>query len=108
MSEIESVTAETWDEAVKNAAGLVLVDFWGPQCQPCLAMKPELPGVVAQFPAVRLYALDVTKARRLCIREKVLGLPALLLYRDGQEVARLSGEEVTAASVGAWLGTVLK
>jgi len=107
MDEIESVTAETWEALVAKAPGLVLVDFWGPQCEPCLAMKPQLRAVMDAFPEVKLYALGVTKARRLCIREKVLGLPALLLYREGKEIARHSGEDVTADTVRDWLGSVL-
>ncbi len=32
-----------------------------------------------------------------------MGLPALLLFRDGEEVDRLTGEDITASSLDAWL-----
>lgn len=105
---IENLTADEWDARVTEAPGLVLVDFWGPRCVPCLALKPHLPRLMEDFPQVRLYALDSSQARRLCIRLRVIGLPTLVLYRDGVEVSRHGGNDVTAATVRVWLSEAVR
>ena len=47
--------------------------------------------------------LEAPKARRLCMELKLMGLPAFLLFRDGEEVARINGPQVTAESLTNWL-----
>ncbi len=41
------LTRENFDEEVTEAAGRVLVDFWGPGCGPCRAMESVLEAVPA-------------------------------------------------------------
>lgn len=48
---------------------------------------------------VKFTSLDITKARRLAIKQKVLGLPAIIIYKDGEEVERLAESEATAEAV---------
>jgi thioredoxin 1 len=84
-------TAETFLELTRE--GSVLVDFWGPRCQPCLAMMPaiaELEGVSGG--AVRVVKVNAPDNRQLCRDLRVLGLPTYVLMRDGVELERLSGE----------------
>ena len=50
---------------------------------------------------VRFTKLDTTKARRLAIKEKVLGLPTIAIYKDGQKIDELTKEDATAANVEA-------
>ena len=73
--------------------GSVLVDFWGPRCQPCIAQMP----LVAQLEedsrgAVRVVKVNSAEARDVCRELKVFGLPTYVLMRDGVELERLTGE----------------
>jgi thioredoxin-like negative regulator of GroEL len=43
--------------------------------------------------------LDASKARRLCMSLQVRGFPTILLFRDGQEVARISQPNLTPEQV---------
>ena len=47
--------------------------------------------------------LEAPKARRVCIELRLMGLPAFLLYRNGQEVARLTDPNLTADQLDEWL-----
>jgi protein-disulfide isomerase-like protein with CxxC motif len=47
--------------------------------------------------------LEAPKARRVCIRLKVHGLPTFLLMHDGEEVARLSASTISPAELKDWL-----
>ena len=76
-----------------TAEGSVLVDFWGPRCQPCLAMMPTIAKLEKEARgAVRVVKVNSAENRDICRELKVFGLPTYLLMRDGEELERLSGE----------------
>ena len=90
------VNRDSFEREVLASREPVMVDFWGPQCQPCLALMP----VVEQLEKDYANRLKVTKVnaaenRILCARLRVLGLPTYLFYKGGEEVNRLMGEGVT-------------
>ena len=91
---------ENFEEEVLNAQGPVLVDFWGPTCEPCKALMPHIHALEEKYgDKVKFCSLDITKARRLAIKQKVLGLPAIIMYKDGKEVDRVAESGATATSV---------
>ena len=76
-----------------TAEGSVLVDFWGPRCQPCLAMMPTIAKLEEEAGgAVRVVKVNSTENRDICRELKVFGLPTYVLMRDGEELERLSGD----------------
>lgn len=94
------LTRDNFDEEVKNAEGYVLVDFWGPTCEPCKALMPHIEELEKTYgDKVKFTSLDITKARRLAIGQKVMGLPAIIIYKDGEEVERLAEAAATASAV---------
>jgi len=73
--------------------GSVFVDFWGPSCQPCLAMMPTIAKLEEEADgAVRVVKVSAPENRQICRDLRVFGLPTYLLMRDGEELERLSGE----------------
>ncbi len=101
MGKVVDATKEDFDSLVSE--GTVLVDVWGQECQPCLALMPAVERLAEERDDLDVVKLEAVKARRLCMSLKVMGLPAYLLYRDGEEVSRLSGAGVTESSLVAWL-----
>ena len=84
-------TADTFSELTSE--GAVLVDFWGPRCQPCLAMMPTIAELETEAGgAVRVVKVDSSQNRQICRDLRVFGLPTYILMRDGEELERLSGE----------------
>ncbi len=72
----------------------VLVDFWAEWCPPCLVIAPILEQVVREREGgVRLAKLEVDEGEnmKLAGRYAVRGFPTVILFRDGEEVARFSG-----------------
>ena len=94
-------TRENFDELVES--GTTLVDVWGPECRPCLALMPHVEKVAAAREDLRVVKLEAPKARRVCIRLGVHGLPTFLLLRDGEEFARLSASAISPAQLDDWL-----
>ena len=84
-------TVETYEDL--TAEGSVLVDFWGPRCQPCLAMMPTIAKLEEEADgAVRVVKVNSAENRDICRELRVFGLPTYVLMRDGEELERLSGE----------------
>jgi len=103
---LTEATRETFRDLV--AEGTTLVDVWGPDCQPCLAMMPFIERLAAErageFKTVKL---EAPKARRVCIELRVMGLPAFLLFRDGEELGRINGADLNESKVQVWLDDTL-
>ena len=99
-----AVDKDTFQAEVKDAKGLVLVDYWSESCEPCKALMPEVLALADKYgEKVKFTKLDTAKARRLAISEQVLGLPTITLYRDGQKIAELTKDDATAANIEAMI-----
>jgi thiol-disulfide isomerase/thioredoxin len=105
MGSLTDATKETFEELVSS--GLVLVDVWAKSCRPCVRLAPRVAEIAAELPELDVVKLDATKARRLCMAYQVRGLPTFLLFRDGQEVARLTDTSLTPAGLDKWLAAQL-
>jgi thioredoxin 1 len=79
-----------------------IVDFWGPQCAPCLALMPEVEKLAEELAGkVKIGKLNSAENRRFCMSMKVMGLPTFLFYKNGECQERLSGDDVSIASIKA-------
>ncbi|HWH34910.1 MAG TPA: thioredoxin family protein [Acidimicrobiales bacterium] len=101
MGAVMEATKEDFEELVSE--GLVLVDVWGPDCQPCLALMPHVEALAEQRPDLSVVKLEAPKARRLCMKLRVMGLPAFVLFRDGEEIGRINGPQLTPENLSAFL-----
>ena len=101
MNTLTDATRDNFFDLV--ADGDVLVDVWGPSCTRCVALLPHVEALAARRPDLRVVKLEAPKARRVCMELRLMGLPAFLLYRDGQEVARLTDPNLTADQLDEWL-----
>jgi len=102
MAEISEATRENFDELV--ASGTTLVDVWGPDCRPCIALMPHVERLADErADELKVVKLEAPKARRVCINLKVHGLPTFLLMHDGEEVSRLSASTISPAQLNDWL-----
>lgn len=101
MSTVVDATKDNFEELVSQ--GTVLVDVWGPECRPCFMLMPHVEKMAEDRAELTVVKLEAPKARRLCMTLRVMGLPAFILYRDGNEIGRLSGGDITPASLEAWL-----
>jgi thioredoxin 1 len=89
------VNHDNFAREVIQAEKLVVIDFWGPRCVPCLALNPQVESLEKVYgEQVKIAKVDSSKNRRLCLELKVLGLPTFLFFKDGAEVGRLTGEKL--------------
>ncbi len=84
----------------------VLVDVWAQWCGPCRMMAPTFAAAAAKFePNVRFLKLNADETRAPA-ELGVRGIPALILFHNGREVARQAGL-MNGAQLETWLKSEL-
>ena len=98
------LTKDTFEEEVLKAEGKVLVDFYGDGCVPCAALMPHVHALADEYgDKIKFCALNTTKARRLAISQKILGLPVIAIYENGQMIDSCVKDDATPENVEAMI-----
>lgn len=98
---------ENFDAEVLGSSGLVLVDFWSPKCEPCKELLPDIEALAEKYGSkMKFGKVDVSQNRRLSIGQKVMGLPTILIYKNGQKVVEMS-KDFTADDVEVKINELL-
>jgi thioredoxin 1 len=92
MSHFEAVTEENFESIVLNAPVAYLLEFGATWCQPCRRLEPELEKLEGMLAgSVKFGQADVDVAPDLAAQFGVMGVPTVILFQQGQAVARLTG-----------------
>ena len=98
------LTKENFTAEVLEAEGTVLVDFYGDGCVPCQALMPHVHAMEDVYgKQIKFTSLNTTKARRLAIGQKILGLPVMAIYKDGEKVDELVKDDCTPETIEAMI-----
>lgn len=94
------LTKENFEAEVLQADGTIFVDFFGDGCVPCEALMPFVHEMAHKYgEKIKFASLNTTKARRLAISQKVLGLPVMAIYQNGDKVEELVKDAATRENI---------
>lgn len=98
------VDKDTFEEVVLNNDGYVLVDYWSEGCEPCKALMPDVEALEAEYDGkVKFTKLDTGKARRLAISQRILGLPTIALYKNGEKIDEVTKDDASKTNIKAMI-----
>jgi thioredoxin 1 len=77
---------------------LLLVDFWAAWCGPCRMLAPVIEELAEQYSdKVTVAKVNVDEEKELAARYGIQTIPTVILFKDGQPVAKEIGVQPAAA-----------
>lgn len=99
MSEnIKYLTVDNFDEEVLKASQPVLVDFYADWCGPCQALGPVIDNLADKYAGkIKIAKLNIDEHRKVALTYRVMSIPTLFFFKDGEIVERITGALPQAA-----------
>jgi thioredoxin 1 len=86
-------TTAAFQGDVLDAPGPVLVDFTADWCGPCRMVTPVLQQIAAERDDLTVLQVDADNNPELTLRYRIMGLPSMALFRDGELLTLLVGAQ---------------
>jgi len=89
MNELTSQNFE--NEVIKNEK-TILVDFWSPNCSPCLVIAPVIEELAKEFEGrAAVGRLNIMENPEIAKQYKIVGVPTLIIFKNGKPAERATG-----------------
>jgi thioredoxin 1 len=89
---VKIVTDQNFQREVLESAETVLIDFTATWCGPCKTIAPFIDQLAAEYSGrVKIAKLDIDENPETPSRLGIRGVPTLIVFKGGQEVARQVG-----------------
>lgn len=88
---IKRLDEEHFGPMVLGNPGITLVDFYADWCGPCRQLMPVIEKAVRDYPDVSFFKVDIDRNRSLAARYRIMGIPHLIVFKDGEAVAEARG-----------------
>ena len=87
------ITGEEFNELINNSHEVVVVDFYGEWCMPCLMLAPIIDDLSEQMKEVKFVKINVDDNQKLAGKYSVNTIPCLIIFKQGEEVDRIIGSQ---------------
>jgi thioredoxin 1 len=92
MSEPFVTSDESFERDVLDSTEPVLVDFWAEWCAPCKMIAPVVAEIAEEYDGqIKVAKLDADENPNTMQAFGIMGIPTLILFKDGQIAERITG-----------------
>jgi thioredoxin len=91
MNEIEHLSHASFERALSETPGPLIVDFWAEWCGPCRVVAPLLQRLAGEHPELRIAKLNVDHEPELAAEHMIRGIPTVIRFEGGVETCRANG-----------------
>jgi thioredoxin 1 len=92
MAEVKYVTEDNFEADVIGSELPVLVDFTAVWCGPCKMLAPVIEELADEWQGKAIiFKMDVDNNPETPMKYSVMGVPSLILFKDGEIAARVTG-----------------
>lgn len=89
---VSAISDAAFEKEVLQSEQPVLVDFWAAWCGPCRALAPVVDEVATEYQGkLKVMKMDVDANNQTPARYGIRGIPALLLFKDGNVAEQIVG-----------------
>ncbi len=82
----------SFNEKIINNGETALIDFFANWCMPCKMFSPVLDAVAEEYKGkVNCYKVDVDNDAEIAAKYKIMSIPAVLLFKDGEVLDSFNG-----------------
>lgn len=92
MNRVIALTNESFSDEVLQSSSPVLVDFFATWCGPCKMMAPVIEALAEKYAGrLKVCQCDIDAAGLPAVQYRVMSVPTLILFQNGEAVTRLVG-----------------
>lgn len=107
MSHVIKVTDANFDSEVMKSAQPVLLDFGATWCGPCKQLAPIVEELAGEYTGrLKVGAIDIEESPETAVRFGVMGVPTLVLIKNGQVSAQHTGA-MPKAKLTDWIARAI-
>ena len=87
---VKEINAEEYSEII-NSTNPVVIDFHATWCGPCKVLSPILEELDDEIDGVEFVKLDVDQHPQIAGQNQVMGVPTVVILKDGEVKDRFVG-----------------